>query len=70
MKAPIRNCEKCIHFVQLPEKKRAHCARGKKLHFIFPKLSGLQHPDTWGYRTSCNLFVKASQPKPAPTHPA
>lgn len=55
---PMRNCEKCQHFRVDPLKKHAHCERGQKLHFTFPKLPGFQHPDTWGYRKRCHLFQK------------
>ncbi|MCE5310428.1 MAG: hypothetical protein LLG20_22555 [Acidobacteriales bacterium] len=55
-RAPIRNCDECKHFVPNQATKHAHCARGQKLRFTFPKLPGIQDPKSWGYRRQCELF--------------
>lgn len=55
-KPPVRNCEECRHFYPNPLTKHAHCNRGQKLYFTFPKYPGFQDPKSWGYRRSCRLF--------------
>ncbi len=61
MKAPIQQCQQCRHFVLNPFTLHAHCQRGQKLSFTFPKTPGFQDPKSWGWRRRCNLFEQPQQ---------